>query len=104
MSSQEIFTHTHTHTHTHTDTHTHTHTDTHTHTHTHNTIGEKRWFLQAKVGSRFSGLPLREVPYGLYKDAVVVEVECAASGPMTEMSCLLASCSSEQLERSCVRF
>lgn len=48
--------------------------------HTHYiTSGEKRWFLQAKVGSRFSGLALREVPYGPYKDAVVVEVSGKAN-------------------------
>ena len=60
--------------------HAHAHTHTHIHTYTHTqTIGEKRWFLQAKVGSRFSGLPLREVPYGPYKDAVVVEVSGKAN-------------------------
>ena len=35
--------------------------------------------------------------------ARLTTLESAASGPMTEMNCLLASCSSEQLERSCVK-
>lgn len=42
-------------------------------------LGEKRWFLQPKVGSLFSGLALREVSCGPYKDAVVVEVSGKAN-------------------------
>lgn len=36
--------------------------------------GEKRTFVNAKVGSKFTGRPVRAVKYGPYDNAVVVEV------------------------------